>query len=407
MRLIVWGINYAPEVVGIAPHNIALCEFVQREGHDVEMVTTFAYYPEWRKRGEDRGKLYRTDHLNGVPVHRCWHFVPERATALKRIVHEATFALSSTIRILLLRKPDVYVVVSPPLILGMTAWFVSRLKRAPFIFHVKDLQPDAAVGLGMLRESSFTRALYWLEAFAYKKATRVCSLSEEVIEAFRRKGVPEEKLILYPDSVVIPEESEIPAAGQFRRAHGFGTDDFLAVYSGNLGVKQGLDILLDAAELLRPHRNIRIVICGDGAARGALEAGMRQRKLENVSMLPLQSDAAYQELLVDADVSFITQQAGSGNAFFPSKLLMTAAHFCPVVTVADDESALARAVQAGGFGVNVPPGRPRELAEILSGLAQDRAKLSEWGRAGRGYVEKFERRRVQEKFVAQLQALIS
>lgn len=406
MRVIVWGINYAPEVAGIAPHNVALCEFLQRSGHDVEMVSTFAYYPAWRKSAEDRNLLYRTDQINGVRVHRCWHFVPRQVSAWKRIVHEATFVLTSTLRVLSLRRADVCFIASPPLLLGVAAWFVGVLKLTPFVFHVQDLQPDAAVGLGMLRPGWFTRALYGLEAFAYKQARRVSSISEEVIDAFRRKGVPEEKLILYPNSVVLPAESEIPAAGQFRRTHGFGADDFLAIYSGNLGVKQGLDILLDAAELLRSHGHIRIVICGDGAERGSLEASLGQRQLENVSMLPLQSDVAYQELLVDADVSFITQQTGSGNAFFPSKLLMTLAHFSPVVTVADDDSALARAVQAGGFGVNVPPDRPRELAEILSGLAQDRPRLSGWGRAGRAYVERFERRRVQEKFVAQLQALI-
>ena len=232
-------------------------------------------------------------------------------------------------------------------------------------------------------------------------------MSDEVIDAFRAKGVPEEKLILYQDSVVIPEESEIPMRGEFRKTQGFDSNDFLAVYSGNLGVKQGLDILVEAADLLRSQRNIRFLICGDGAARPALEAGIRQRQLENVTMLPLQSDAAYAQLLVDADVCFITQQARAGNAFFPSKLLMTAAYFCPVVTVADDESALARAVRVGGCGVNVPPGRPRELADVVAGLAQDHAKLSDWGRSGRRYVEKFERRRVQEKFLAQMQALIS
>jgi colanic acid biosynthesis glycosyl transferase WcaI len=406
MRLVVWGINYAPEVVGIAPHNVALCEFARQVGHDVEMVTTFRYYPEWKKRPEDKGRVFRTDVINDVPVHRCWHYVPERATALKRIIHEGTFVLFSTLRILALPKPDVYVVVSPPLLLGMAAWLVSLIKGAPFVFHVKDLQPDAAVSLGMLREGWFTRVLYWLEAFAYKKAARVCSLSDEVIAAFRSKGVPEEKLILYQDSVVIPEESQLPARGEFRKRHGFGENDFLAVYSGNLGVKQGLDILVEAAHLLRGQPNIRFLICGDGAARPALESGVRQRQLENVLMLPLQSDAAYAQLLVDADVSFITQQARAGNAFFPSKLLMTAAHLCPVVTVADEESALAGAVRAGGCGVNVPPGRARELANVVSGLAQNPAKLREWGQLGRRYVEKFERRRVQEKFLAQMQALI-
>ena len=99
MRVIVWGINYAPEFTGIAPHNVALCEFLHARGHDVEMVTTFSYYPTWRKRPEDRGQLFRTDVINGVPVHRCWHFVPEQVSAVKRILHEASFILTSTLQI--------------------------------------------------------------------------------------------------------------------------------------------------------------------------------------------------------------------------------------------------------------------------------------------------------------------
>lgn len=404
MRVIVWGINYAPEVAGIAPHNVALCEFFQRAGTDVEMVTTFAYYPEWRKAPADQGRLYRTDVLNGVPVHRSWHYVPARVSSLKRILHEATFVATSTMRALALEAPDVYVVVSPPLLLGMAAWFVTLFKRAPFVFLVKDLQPDAAVGLGMVKQGWFTRALYWLEGFAYRKAARVGGLSNEMIEAFRRKGVPEEKLILFPDGVVIPET--LPARGKFRARHGFSTDNFLAVYSGNLGVKQGLGILLDAAEHLRAEPGVRIVICGDGAARATLEQSARERKLENVTMLPLQPDEVYRELLVDADVSLITQQSGSGNSFFPSKILMTLAHGCPVVTVADDDSALAKAVEQGSCGTNVRPGDPAKLAERFRQLARDRAALRGWGINGRRYVDRYDRARLTSAFSRQLQELI-
>src|SRR2546428_12354686 len=121
MRIIVWGINYTPEITGIAPHNVALCEFLQRHGQDVEMVTTFAYYPAWRKRAEDRHLLYRTGGINGVKIHRCWHFVPARVSAVKRILHEATFVFTSILRVLSLKRPDGYVVVSPPLLLGAAA----------------------------------------------------------------------------------------------------------------------------------------------------------------------------------------------------------------------------------------------------------------------------------------------
>jgi len=403
MRVIVWGINYAPEITGIAPHNVTLCEFLQRYGHDVEMVTTFAYYPAWRKRPEDRHLLCRTDRINDVPVHRCWHFVPRRVFAWKRIVHEATFVVISTMRILLLRRPDVYVVVSPPLLLGAAGWLVATLKRAPFIFHVQDLQPDAAVGLGMLRTGLFTRALYWLEAFAYKHATRVSGISEGIVDAFRRKGAPDRKLILFPNAVVLPGDRDIPVRGKFRAKHHFTPGEFLAIYAGNLGVKQGLEILLDAADLLRAEKQIRIVIAGDGAAREKIEKEIRNRN--NMSMLPLQYGIDYKEFLVDADVSLISQQSGSGNAFFPSKLLVTLAYSCPVVTVADEESALARAVANGRCGKNVLPADPKQLANCLRDLSEDREQLRQWGANGRAYVEQFEQCRVLDKFLGQLKSL--
>ena len=405
MRIIVWGINYAPEITGIAPHNVALCEFLQRRGEDVEMVTTFAYYPAWRKCAEDRGSLYRTDMINGVRVHRSWHYVPAHVSAWKRVIHEGTFVFTSTLRVLLLKRPDIYVIPSPPLLLGAAAWLVSSLKRAPFVFHVQDLQPDAAVGLGMLQRGWFTRALYWIESFAYARAARVSGISHEILDAFRRKRVPEQKLILFPNGVALPDQSEIPDRGKFRKENGFGMDDFLAIYAGNLGVKQGLNILIDAAELLRADRLIRIVLCGDGAARELLEKEIRARNLANVSMLPLKFGTDYQELLVDADVSLITQQSGSGNAFFPSKLLVTLAHSSPVMTVADEESALAVAVKVGNFGVNLPPGRPEDIADKLRTLAANRAQLQKWGDAGREYVKQFEQCRILDDFFAKLQSL--
>jgi colanic acid biosynthesis glycosyl transferase WcaI len=405
MRIVVWGINYAPEITGIAPHNVGLCEFLQRNGHDVEMVTTFAYYPAWRKRAEDRLKFFRTDRINNVRVHRCWHFVPARVSAWKRIIHEATFVITSSMRVLSLRRPDAYIVVSPPLLLGTAGWFAGKLKRAPFVFHVQDLQPDAAVGLGMLKTGRFTRALYGLEAFAYQRATRVSGISEEILDAFRRKGVPETKLILFPNTVILPAENEIPKRGLFRTRYNFSPNEFLAIYAGNLGMKQGLEILIAAAELLHPEGNIRIVIAGDGAARESLEAKLRNRNLGNISMLPLQFGSDYQELLIDADLSLITQQSGSGNAFFPSKLLGILAHSRPVVTVADEESALARVVAEGQFGKNIAPGRPDQLAKTFHELAADRQLLRRWGENGRAYVERFEQQRVLGKFIEELKSL--
>ena len=372
MRVIVWGINYAPELTGIAPFNTALCEYLSQQGHDVEMVTSFAYYPEWKTRPEDRGTLFRTDLENGVRIRRCWVYVPERVRALKRIVHEASFVAMSLLRVLVLPKPSLFVVVSPPLLLGMAAWIAGIVKRAPFVFHVQDLQPDAAVGLGMLQKGALTRMLYWMEAFAYARAARVSGISGGMIDMFRKKGVPERKLVCFPNGIRLP--ADLPPPGSFRRRHGISDDAFLAVYSGNFGVKQGLDVLVEAAQLLQAvsgsgSRAIKLVIAGDGARREALAESIKKAALENVLLLPLQPDAAYREMLADADCTVITQQQGTGTFFFPSKLLASLAAAKPVLTVADESSELAKAVREGQFGFNVPPNRPELLAEKIRSLA--------------------------------------
>jgi colanic acid biosynthesis glycosyl transferase WcaI len=337
-------------------------------------------------------------------VHRCWHFVPARVSALKRILHEGTFVFTSTLRALALPGPSVYFVVSPPLLLGAAVGLVGKLKGAPFVFHVQDLQPDAAVGLGMLKAGWFTRLLYALEAFAYRHAARVSGITKGMLDSFKAKGVSDAKLIYFPNAIDLSTEEAPPARGEFRRQHRFAPDDFLAVYAGNLGVKQGLDVLLEAASLLRNAR-IRLLICGEGAQRESLAARAREMNLPNLGMLPFQSGPGYRALLADADVCFITQQAGSGNSFFPSKLLGLLAASKPVVTVAAPESELAVSLREAGFGVNVPPGRPRELADLLEQLASNPQRLAEYGAAGRRYVEQFEKSQVMQSLARELKAL--
>jgi colanic acid biosynthesis glycosyl transferase WcaI len=122
-------------------------------------------------------------------------------------------------------------------------------------------------------------------------------------------------------------------------------------------------------------------------------------------MLPLQQGVNYTSLLQDADLCFITQQTGSGNSFFPSKLLGLLAQAKPVITVADPESELAEAATEGGFGMNIPPGRPDEVASLLDELASDPERLQRWGAAGRVYVQQFDKMHVFESFLQELEKL--
>lgn len=410
MKIVVWGINYAPEQTGIAPYNTGLCEHLAAAGHDVRMLTTFAYYPAWKKADGDRGRLYRTDRVRGVPVHRCWHYVPAQPTASKRILHEASFVFTSWLRLLCLPRPDVMVVVSPPLLLGAAAWLAGLLKRRPYVFHVQDMQPDAAVMLGLLRPGKLTRLLYGLERFGYRRAALVSGITPGMLRMFTAKGLPPERQVLFPNWTATAA-ADIPARGAFRRRLGIGPETFLAVYSGNLGRKQGLDIVLGAAKELQAQPStaggagipeIRIVLAGDGVEKAALQEQVSRERLDDVMLLPLQPAAAYREMLADADVCLVTQQPGSGALFFPSKLLTILAHGRPVVAVADPGGELDRAIREGGFGWSVPPGRANDLAQALALAAGNAGERETRAARGLGWVREFEEGRVLAAFEATL-----
>jgi len=296
------------------------------------------------------------------------------------------------------QRPDVIIAVSPPLLIGPAASLVSCLRGTRYVLHVQDLQPDAAVGVGMLKRDLFTRFLYAVEAFAYRHAWRVGGISQGMLSAFTSKGVPMEKQVYFPNGIRLEIS---PQRGAFRSRYGFGPEDFLAVYSGNMGVKQGLQLLVRAARLLSDAR-IRIVICGDGAQRDLVE--QEAAGLNNVRLLPLLSDGEYREMLVDSDLAIIPQLAGSGRAFFPSKLLNPLAFGRPVLSVGDADSELARAMAEGGFGCNVPPGQPEVLARTLERLAAEPAQLAAWGKTGRAWVEQFEQGRLLAAFIERLEA---
>ena len=371
MNVILWGINYHPEATGIGPFTTELADFLVAGGHEARVVTAFPYYPAWEKRAGDSWRAYRTERIGAVRVHRCWLYVPSVATTLRRIAHELSFVLTSFLRVLTLPRADVYVVVSPPLCLGLAAWIATRLKGSRYVYHVQDLQPDAAVSLRMVNGGPLIRALYLLERVAYRHAAAVSGISDGMLAAFAAKGVPARRRILFPNWLRSTEAAR-RGTGAFRRRHGIPDEAWLATYSGNLGRKQGIDVLLAAAQIvnkLAPDHpaaaRIIILVVGAGAGRDAFAARVAKLGLPNVRLFPLLGDEDYASMLAEADVALVTQAAGTGRFFFPSKLLSVLRAGLPVITSADADSELALAVAEGGFGLNVDPGRPEQLSLVL------------------------------------------
>lgn len=408
MKITIWGINYAPETTGIGPYNTDLANFLLERGHEVRVVTSFPYYPAWKKTASDKGRLYRRDIIDGIEVLRCWHYVPALPNTWKRILHEASFICSSLGRFLFAPRPNLLLVVSPPLLLGIAAWFGSRIKRCPFQFHVQDMQPDAAIQLGLLKPGILTSLLFSLERFACRKAAFVSGITQGMLRMFTGKGVPAARQYFLPNWILKRNRQtstrEMPE-NAFREKHGLSPDDFIVAYSGNLGKKQGLDILLDAAEELSAKSsptNIVLLIAGEGAAKEELRRRTEAERLP-VRLLPLQSEEMFQAMLREVDLFVVTQQKGAGALFFPSKLITLLSAARPIITVADPDSDLALALQEGGFGENVLPGDPKGFARTIVQFTSDRSRLSRMGMAGRTWVERFSRQTVLEDFAHHLE----
>jgi putative colanic acid biosynthesis glycosyltransferase WcaI len=385
MRILHLGMHYWPDETGIAPFNAIRCEFLAAQGHEVTVVTGFPFYPQWRVPRECRGRARVREEHNGVKLIRSWLYVPRRVSSFKRVVHEASFSLSALASGISQSRPDVIFVVSPPLALAISAWIFSWRWRTPYTLHVEDLQPDAAVDLGMLRSRRLTNALYALERMAYRNAAAISTINEAMANRICSKGVAREKVAVVPHGVELALFDVATASGaRLRHAHRL-EGKFLVVHAGNMGVKQGLELILDAAAMSRDIPEISYLLVGDGVKRSMLERRAAAANLRNVRFMDLLPRAEFRELLAAADLSLVTQQRCVTDIVFPSKVETLMAAGRPILASLNSESAVAAVLRNSGAGEVVEPENPRALLDGILGLQRDRSRRVAMGVRGREY----------------------
>lgn len=386
MRIIVLSINYWPEETGIGPVTTWRCEYLASQGHDVSVCTTFPYYPQWKVADRYRTAFWREEKRHGVTILRSWAWVPARLSSVKRILFETSFLTSNLVRALSACKPDLLLVVSPPLGLALTARILGWYWGIPFVYDVMDLQPDAAAELGMLRPGTFLRTLYGLEGLAYRHADLISTLTEGMRQRIIGKAISPHKVTLFParsDRELLLLQGG--SGGEtFRRAHGL-EGKFIVAHSGNMGVKQGLDVVLGAAALSRDRTDIIYLLVGDGAVRRDLEARVAVLGLENIRFMSLLPRQQFHELLAAADLSLITQQQSVADIVFPSKTVTLMTAGCPILASVNPGSEVAQIVRQSGAGIVVAPEDPAQLVESISRLERDRSRLTQMSESGRRY----------------------
>ncbi len=382
MRILILGINYWPEETGIGAFTTYRAEYLASLGHDVTVCTTFPYYPEWKVAAAYAGRLVSGETRNGVRILRSYAYVPSRVTSVMRVLHEASFIASSLVRALFQTRPDLLLVVSPPLGLAVNAYVLSRLWRIPYVFDVEDLQPDAAAELGMLPKPVLN-VMYQVERFAYRHAALVSTLTIGMRSRIIGKGVPEQKTALFEPRFDGSLTSLSSDEGHAFRSKYFLKGKFVVSHSGNMGVKQGLGVILDAAALNRTDESTVFLIVGDGAVRDKIQQRAKELKLDNVRFLPLLDSMEFRGFLSASDICLVTQQKSVSDMVFPSKTVTYLAAGCPVIASVNGNSEVARAIEESGAGLVV---EPENAPALLSAIQEIRAHdIALYGRNAKRY----------------------
>ena len=419
MRILIYGLNYTPELTGIGKYTGEMSSWLAARGHDVHVVTAPPYYPAWSVREDYRGKLYRTEKNSGKPtVYRTPLYVPAKPTGLKRMAHLFSFMLGS-FPVMLRQafwKPDIIFTVEPTFFGAPLALLAAHATGAASWLHIQDFEVDAAFDLGLLPAKGFIHDFaLGLEKLFTRAFGRVSSISHKMVERAITKGVSADRAILFPNWVDVDAIHPQPQAtpNSFRRELGL-EEKIILLYSGNMGAKQGLELLAPLAQAFAPgglyaNPRVHFVFCGDGAFRPRLEALVARRA--NVTLLPLQPLDRLNDLLNVADIHLLPQRAGAADLVMPSKLTGMLSSGRPVIATADHGTQVAHVISGSApeeaCGIVVPAEDDAALHAAVSHLIDNEPLRMQLGAAARRYaVRHLGKQQVLEQFEKEIYRLV-
>ena len=388
MRLLVICPHYAPDVAPTGEVMTAIVSELARRGHEIRVITSLPWYRQHRVEPDWRGRPVRPGIARGgVKVTRVHPFPTAKESVAARAAGFAGFtALATATAVAARDRPDAVLAMSPPITLGLAGWVAARRWRAPLVFNLQDIFPDAAVATGAIRGRRLVAAARRLERFIYDRAASVTVLSSDMranvvakLDATRSGSV--RVIPNFVDTSRIRPRSRDTA---YRAEYGLG-DRTVVMYAGNVGLSQPLDLLMTAARAHRHRDNVVFVVNGEGSARPALEASAAS--LPNVVFVGYQPAERLDEVLASADVHVVVLREGLAHSSVPSKIYSILAAGRPVVASVDPGTELPRMINEAGCGVAVASGDQRAFDAAVEALVDDPAGRDAMGRRGRAYVE--------------------
>ncbi|MGB5147126.1 MAG: WcaI family glycosyltransferase [Porticoccaceae bacterium] len=413
LKILIQSINYAPELTGIGKYTGEMAVWLAARGHEVDVVAGLPHYPEWAVFPAYRGRGFRRETLHGTRVMRTPHLVPApgRVSALGRILMETSFSIAGLYWwagiLCRRRRYDLVIAVCPPLQGAIMPWLYGLVRRVPWVLHIQDFQVDAAVRLGMLRLGPLQRLLYAGENFLVRMATCVSTIAPAMCRRAIQKGADPERTWLVPNwtdtDAMVPGKRD----NGLRDELGFDAGHLLVLYAGAMGAKQGLDVVLQAAALVREQPRLQFILVGSGGDRPRLEALARELALTNLRFLPVQPTERMNDLLAIGDIHLVVQRAQAADLVMPSKLANIMAAGRPTVATAAADTDLFDLLRDHDCGVAVVPEDAAALAEALARLADDPARRERMGRNARAHAERYlNRDAILIAFEQQLQGLV-
>lgn len=402
MRILLYGINYSPELTGIGKYSGEMAGWLAEQGHDVRVVCAPPYYPEWRLGEGHSSWLFTKREEARVTVIRCPLYVPARPTAITRLLHLVSFSLSSSVAVLaqLHWKPDVVVHVVPTLFCAPQALLLARLAGAQSVLHIQDYEVDALFGLGMCSGGGIKRFAYAMERRILRAADRISTISSGMLRRAQQKGVMPGKLVFFPNWSETARFRNARRAPELLQRLGIDLGKRVLLYAGNIGEKQGLESLLAAAAHFSSRDDLQFLIVGEGAGKVRLVEQAHQQKLSNVVFAPLQPYEQLPALLASADCHLVIQKRGAADAVLPSKLTNILAVGGNAVITADPDTSLGvLCAQHPGIAVCV---EPESVAALITGIEASLAMMRPNAVAQHYAAQYLDKEQILRRFTAEL-----
>ena len=394
LRILVLNQYFHPDRSATSQLLTELCEDLAL-AHDVTVVTGRpSYDPQFPVRS--RGVVSDERHRR-VKVARVWSTQFDRSRGMAgRAVNYATYLASSVVGAVRAGRPDVVLALTDPPPIGLIGLGTARLRGVPFVLVSKDVFPEVALLLGLLSSRPLIGALRRVSQALFRGADRVVSIGRDMDERLVARGVPRARIATIHDWSDASALRPLDGPSVLRAERGWDAK-FVVMHSGNVGLSQSLDALIDAADLLRDDPDVVFAIVGEGAAKARLRSEVHRRRMANVEFLPYQPYSTLSDSLGAADIHVVGLHRGLAGYVVPSKVYGIMAAGRPYVAAVEAGAEPALIAEEHGCGIRVEHDDAEALAEGIRSMRE--TDLGEMSRnARKAFEERFDRPRAVEAY---------